>query len=271
MTQQYKSPSVPVTPLRLRNAYVILGSVLGSILLWSMSEPLPQNPAYHDFADQRSVFGVPHALNVLSNVAFCLVGLLGCSLINRSSSKKSYIDIVYLSFFTGVFLTGIGSAYYHLSPDDSSLVWDRLPMTMGFMSFTAIVIAERYNEKYGLKLFPWLLVAGFLSVGYWVWQGDLRPYLYVQFGPMLILPLIIWRFKGPGTRWLWAIIFLYFIAKVLELYDQQFFQITGSLISGHSLKHLVAAVGVLMIVVKVRTHLVGELHKRNPVCLITNR
>jgi hypothetical protein len=191
-------------------------------------------------------------LNVLSNVPFVIVGLWGWCLIGWKSPKTPRTDSVYLAFFTGVLFTGIGSAYYHWSPDDASLVWDRLPMTVGFMSFTAMIIVERCNETVGLRLFPYLLTVGVLSVGYWTWQGDLRPYLLVQFGPMLFLPIIIWRFKGPGTRWLWATVVFYLLAKTLELFDQEIFMVTGSLVSGHALKHIAAAAGASMIIAKAR-------------------
>ena len=151
----------------------------------------------------------------------------------------------------GVFFTGLGSAYYHLSPDNATLVWDRLPMTIGFMAFTALVISERYSESLGRRAFPWLLLAGFLSVAYWGWLDDLRPYFVVQFGPMLILPVIIWRYSGPGTRWLWLTVAFYVVAKLLELSDQQAFQLTDEWVSGHTLKHLAAAVSASMMVVKV--------------------
>jgi len=39
--------------------------------------PFPQPQAYHNFADQRGLFGVPHFLNVASNAALVLAGAAG--------------------------------------------------------------------------------------------------------------------------------------------------------------------------------------------------
>jgi hypothetical protein len=230
----------------------IVAVILGIALLLFFSEPLPQNLLYHDFADQRSMFGMLHTLNVLSNVVFCFAGIWGFVLIATRAAKLSGINIIYLVFFAGIFFTGLGSAYYHWSPDNTTLVWDRLPMTIGFMAFTSVVVSERYSESLGHKLFPWLLTVGFLSVVYWWWQDDLRPYFVVQFGPMLILPLIIWRFSGPGTVWLWLTIGFYVAAKIPELFDHQVFQFTAGFVSGHTVKHLLAAIGAFMIVAKVK-------------------
>ena len=249
MIQKYDS--LLITPLshRLAKSWGIIAITL-TVALLVLSEPLPQNTLYHAFSDQRSMFGMPHALNVLSNGAFCLVGLWGCALLATRTIDWTGTPIMYLVFFLGVFLTGFGSAFYHWSPDNTTLVWDRLPMTIAFMAFTCVVVSERYSASLGYKLFPWLLTIGVLSVGYWVWQDDLRPYFAVQFGPMLILPLIIWRFSGSGTCWLWLVFVFYVAAKLLELFDHQFFQLTEGLISGHTLKHLAAAAGALMIVAK---------------------
>jgi len=222
------------------------------IVWWIVTEPMSQTLLYHDFADQRALLGIPHALNVLSNGLFLLAGIWGMNVVNNFTQRWSFIERAYWVFYLGIALIGIGSAYYHWCPDNSTLVWDRLPMTIAFMAFTAIVIFERYSEPLGKFLFPLLLVAGILSVVYWARQDDLRPYLAVQFGPMLILPFIIWRFSGPGTRWLWLTLLCYAAAKALEVYDQTFIDITQGWVSGHTLKHLVAAAGALMMVMKIK-------------------
>ncbi len=222
------------------------------IVWWFVSEPMPQNQLYHDFADQRALLGIPHALNVLSNGLFLLAGIWGINVVQNHFQRRSFIVRAYWVFFMGIALISIGSAYYHWSPDSSTLVWDRLPMTIAFMAFTAIVIFERCSESLGEILFPFLLIAGILSVIYWAWQGDLRPYLAIQFGPMLILPFIIWRYSGPGTRWLWLTLICYAISKIFEFQDLTLFELTRNTVSGHTLKHLVAVIGSLMMLMKFR-------------------
>lgn len=251
MTQRCLLQAAPHTSDRLMKSWMIVWIILTVALLWFLSEPVPQNLLYHNFADQRSLIGVPHALNVLSNAAFCLAGIWGGALITKREARLTGIEVMYLVFFVGVFFTGLGSANYHWSPENTTLVWDRLPMTVGFMALTSIVVSERYSASFGYNLFPWLLAIGILSVVYWAWQEDLRPYLLIQYGLMLILPVIILRFSGPGTHWLWLIVTFYFAAKLLELFDHQVFQWTEGLVSGHTLKHLAAAAGTFMIVAKV--------------------
>lgn len=229
----------------------VFGIILILAVYAALTDPLPQNPLYHDFSDQRSILGIPHALNVISNAAFCVIGAWGCVLlIRRTNTGILSVPAMYLVFFLGVFFTGLGSAYYHCSPDSMTLVWDRLPMTVGFVAFTCLVVSERYNPSLGYQLLPWLLMIGVFTVGYWAWADDLRPYLAVQFIPILVLPMIIWRFEGPGTGWLWLTILFYVIAKLLEMFDGQLFHLTGQMISGHTAKHLVAAAGASMIVAK---------------------
>ena len=250
MIRQLHSSQSSCPAVRGMAMWSIAGALLIVALLCLSYGSLPQSLQYHDFADQRSLLGMPHTWNVLSNVGFLLAGIWGCVLIAKPATRLSGIDAMYFVFFAGLFLTGLGSGYYHWAPGNDTLVWDRLPMAIAFMAFTSLVISERYSEILGRRLFPWLLTIGVLSVIYWHWQDDLRPYLVVQFVPMLLLPLIIWRFKGPGTRWLSLTFVFYVAAKLVEVFDQQLYALTESMVSGHTLKHLFAAMGVLMIVAK---------------------
>jgi len=239
--------TIPLSPTKTG---ITTGVLLATILLLYLLGPVSQDPAYHDFADQRSILGIPNTWDVLSNFAFLVAGICGVAVVANRSARFTGVEAIYLVFFTSVLLVGLGSAYYHWSPDNQTLVWDRLPMTIAFMAFTSIVVAERYSVESGSRLFPWLIAAGMISVLYWYWKGDLRLYIVIQFGPMLFLPLLLWRYSGPGTPWLWLTFVLYIAAKLLEIGDQQIYQLTGNMVSGHTLKHLAGAAGVLSIVNK---------------------
>lgn len=39
--------------------------------------PIPQSQIYHGFADQRALLGLPHCLDVSSNVPFLIFGVWG--------------------------------------------------------------------------------------------------------------------------------------------------------------------------------------------------
>lgn len=222
--------------------------------------PIPQRQAYHHFADTRSFGLLPNFLNASSNAFFLLAGVLGMNLVirNKNTSHAAlFIDPAerwpYFIFFLGVLLTAFGSGYYHADPGNARLVWDRLPMTIGFMALLAATIDERINVKSGLRSLVPLLVFGVASVLYWNFtevtgHGDLRPYVLVQFGSLVILLLLVALFPPRYTRGADLIISLgiYALSKILESGDRVIFSITG-IISGHSLKHLVAAVSAYWI------------------------
>lgn len=217
---------------------------------------LPQDPDYHNFADQRRLLGVPHALNVLSNAVFCLVGALGLLEVVRAG-RHQFLDPAerwpYAVLFLGLALTGLGSSYYHLEPNNARLVWDRLPITVAFMGFVAALIAERISLKVGIRLLGPLVALGIASVLYWYegelrGAGDLRFYLLVQFYPLAAAPIVLLLFPAryTGAGYIWGALARYLLAKVVELpaLDRGIFGL-GGLVSGHTLKHLFAVVGGL--------------------------
>jgi hypothetical protein len=220
--------------------------------------PIPQDPRFHAFADDRTFFGVPNFLNVVSNVPFLIVGVLGLWLLLRHDAVGPEGRVLepaerwpLLVLFAGVFLTAFGSSYYHLAPDNDRLVWDRLPMTIAFMGFFASVIGERIGVRAGVWLLGPLVWLGLASVFNWTMgehrdAGDLRLYGFVQFYPMLTIPLMLYLFPARYTRAGDVIITLgwYLLAKLLELapLDHGIYDL-GHIVSGHTLKHLSAAMG----------------------------
>ena len=213
-------------------------------------DPIPQDPAYHLFADNRDFLSIPNTWDVLSNIAFLIVGLAGIKLVSHSGIKR---HLQYFIFFVGVTLTAFGSAYYHLSPDNNTLFWDRLPMTIAFMAFFSSIIYECINQQSGKRLLIPLLIIGIASIVYWLWteqngQGDLRFYASVQFLPMILIPLVLVLYK-PDKKYAGYIISLivfYAVSKIFEYYDREIFELT-QFVSGHTLKHLSAATGTAMI------------------------
>jgi predicted membrane channel-forming protein YqfA (hemolysin III family) len=212
--------------------------------------PIPQDPAYHRFADDRALLGVPNALNVLSNLPFTVVGLFGIAAL-LGSRPVALVDPserwAYVVFFVGVLLTGLGSAYYHLAPDNDRLVWDRLPMTVAFMALLAAVVAERVGVRAGTRLLGPFVTIGLVSVLQWhlserAGAGDLRLYALVQFLPLLVVPVLMGLYRARYTRGtdILGVVALYGLAKVFELGDGIVLGL-GHLVSGHTLKHLSAA------------------------------
>ncbi|CAA9889524.1 conserved membrane hypothetical protein [Candidatus Methylobacter favarea] len=234
-----------------RRVTIILAIVAIAIIAVMSIRPIPQDPAYHNFADRRVILNIANFYNVLSNIPFLVVGLMGMQLIASGRARGGLVElqIVYLMFFTGILLTGFGSAYYHYHPVNQTLLWDRLPMTIAFMALFTAILGEYISSKIALKLFVPLLMSGMASVLYWYipelnGRGDLRAYALVQFLPVVLIPLILWLFNCPlkGSKYIWGVIGLYVLAKLMEFFDGEVFRGLG-LISGHSLKHVFAALG----------------------------
>jgi len=235
-------------------AAILLISI-AAIVGISMVEPIAQDPVYHQFSDQRAILGIPNFWNVVSNLPFLIVGMMGLYSLGHSGRIKfiSEIKSAYVLFFVGVVLVNFGSGYYHLWPGNETLVWDRLPMTFAFMAVFAVIIGEFASLKTSkFALWP-LVIFGVFSVLYWHFteysgHGDLRLYVLVQFLPMLLIPLLLLLFKPrfTNTGGYWAMLAAYVLAKVFEYFDEAVFNSLG-FISGHSLKHIVAALGVFLI------------------------
>jgi Ceramidase len=217
-----------------RRVLVFVGVMVASLAALLLVPPIAQNQNYHDFADQRTILGIPHFWNVVSNLPFIAVGAAGLWQCRR--------DPAIAVLFFGIMMTGFGSGYYHLDPNDRTLFWDRLPMAVGFMAILAIAIEDRLDAKAGAFLLWPLIAIGVISLLLWRWTGDLRLYGWVQFFPCVAVPalFLLYTPKFSGTSYWLIAAALYALAKLFEYYDAAIYSF-GSLLSGHTLKHLAAA------------------------------
>lgn len=237
--------------------YMLLLLAAVSLLVAAFIDPIAQDPSYHRFSDSKTILGIPNALNVLSNLPLLIVGAIGLNRLRalRSDSIVTENKAGYLILFFSVVLVAIGSSFYHLWPMNSTLLWDRLPMTLAFMSLFSIITSEFISVRWGRYLLVPLLILGLLSVSYWYFTelagvGDLRWYGLIQFYPVLAIPPTLLLSSSPFSKtdaywWLFA---TYLLAKVFEHYDY-FIHSMLTVISGHSLKHIAAAAGLYVLLV----------------------
>ena len=188
-------------------------------------------------------------MNVISNLPLLLFGTAGLWMMNKSMPNNAFEELrtSYMIFFIGIFFTGIGSAFYHWNPGNSSLVWDRLPMTVSFMAFFSIITGVMIDKRSGKQILWPLVPFGILSVLYWVTTGDLRLYVLVQFLPIVLTFLILLLYKNDLKKYFWLMILFYALAKIFEALDYEMYFVLG-IISGHSIKHLIASIVPLIFI-----------------------
>jgi len=246
--------SLPIT----RAEAWLLCAVLALSLLAAFGSPLAQAPHFHDFADQRHLFGIPCALDVLSNLPFALFGAWGLRVLGRVPQLDATRHRLATLFFAGLLLTALCSAGYHWAPDDAGLAVDRLGMTVAFAGLLGLGVASHVSARAG-QCFAWaVLLCGPLSVWVWSASGNLLPWAVLQGGGLvllLVLALLRPLPGAPAVRW-GLVIAIYVAAKALEQYDAAVFGLTGQLVSGHSLKHGVAAFAAWPVISAL--HLLGQ-------------
>jgi hypothetical protein len=221
------------------------------IAAFAVAGPVAQPDHYHHFADQRILFGIPNALDVLSNLGFLLAAVYGAFSWRRARTPAGgdltvnrAVDRII--FVAAIGLTAIGSAWYHLAPDNARLVWDRLPIALACAALLSGAMRQAYPSRAAL---PLLLAGAVASVLWWRATGDLRPYLLLQLAPLILIPLMQWQCGAPiAQRKAFALaIALYVLAKAAEVGDVHVFA-TLDQVSGHSLKHVFASVAALILV-----------------------
>lgn len=232
--------------------------IISLAIIFALVPKFPQLSNYHHFADTRTLFDIPNFWNVISNIPFLLVSILGfISLKNawHANNLKGKEALVFLILFLGVLLISLGSAYYHLAPDSNRLVWDRIPMTIVFMSLLSFTIMERIHFNLGAWLLIPLILFGIFSVIYWhqtelAGQGDIRLYALVQFYSifLIMLTLVLFPKSYPPFKIYFCMFVFYGLAKITEHFDLKIYE-AGGLISGHTLKHIFAAISIYFAVV----------------------
>lgn len=223
----------------------LLAAALALLLSAVLAPPLAQPALYHQFADTRTALAIPHALDVLSNVPFALWGLVGIVMIWRlpegalSRPQRALVAL----FLGGLLLTAACSLAYHWQPTDAGLAIDRYGMAFAFAGLLGLCVAGAISVRAGRCTALLVLLLGPVSVWVWSGTGNVLPWGAVQVGGMVLLLALTWVTPQPHAlpvRWGWVTV-IYALAKGFELADHAVFELTGQLVSGHTLKHLVAS------------------------------
>ena len=239
----------------------LLAAVLALLAVALVAPAVAQSAQHHHFADTRAWGWVPFAADVLSNLPFFLWGMLGLSRLAQpprlaagraDASSRALMGL----FFAGLVVTAGASAFYHWQPDDAGLVFDRLGMVVAFAGLMGLAAAGRVSERAGVLLSLAVLLLGPVSVWIWSALGNVLPWAVLQFGGMglvLCLALLKPLESAPAIRWGWVIV-IYALAKCFEMTDDAVFAATSQLVSGHSLKHVVASFAAWPVVFALMAH-----------------
>ena len=202
-----------------------------------LTMPIPQLQAYHHYADQREWLGIPYAANVLSNLPLLAVGIAGLFQNNRTPSR-TLMNV-------GVIAAALGSTYYHLAPDDRRLAWDRLGMSVALAGALGSAAEESTSRSAARASGTAIatLVANAAAIMWWQAMDDVRGYAATQGAATLQYRQLAKRASADARRRLMALYWSNLLAKGCELLDRPIWNVTGELISGHTLKHLLFAVG----------------------------
>jgi hypothetical protein len=250
-TSQIHSSSPASTASHAARDLVLIGLAAALALALWWHGPIAQWDSYHAFADQRGVWGIPHAADVLSNLPFALAGLWALLALRGTPHSGAWLP--WRAFALALVATAAGSAIYHWAPHNASLAFDRLPIAWACAALLCAFLAERRDARWAR---PTVLVAALALAStsvalWWVSEqaglGDLRAYLFVQCLPMLIVPAAL-LMKLPRQHssavqdgaW-WGVLAGYAIAKGFELADHAVLDALAGWVSGHTLKHLAAA------------------------------
>lgn len=218
--------------------------LLIAALLWH--GPIAQDPAYHLFADRRAWLGLSNGQNTWSNLPFLLAGTLR---LWRLRDLPAGLRPAAWVMVSGLLAVGFGSAWYHLDPNDQTLVWDRLPISIAFAGAMGLIATDQISQH--TRRWLWLLISvSVLSVGFWAVTGDLRLYVLVQFGGLLWILQCLWFGQGGVLRksWLWSALACYMLAKVFEMADAWCWQLSAQQWGGHMVKHVLAGLGAFCLV-----------------------
>lgn len=226
----------------------LIAGALVALLIACFGPHLAQYADYHAFADQRRLWGLPFAMDVLSNLPFALFGLWGLAAL-RKTQPGAQTGLATL-FFAGLIATAACSSWYHYAPDNAGLAVDRMGMVLAFAGLLGLATADRVSAAAGQWTAAAVLACGPAAVLVWTQGGNLLPWAVLQGGGMVLLAVLAVR-RPVARAWgipLGAVMAWYALAKLCELGDHAVFHASAGWISGHTLKHCAATMAAFPVI-----------------------
>tara|TARA_B100001175_G_scaffold246077_1_gene212721 strand:+ start:557 stop:1309 length:753 start_codon:yes stop_codon:yes gene_type:complete len=218
--------------------------------------PIPQPQSYHDFADDREFLNIPNALDVMSNLVIVFPGLVGLAFVHERRNDPFVSDdetSIHITIFAGMVLTFAGSVWFHLEPNDSTLLWDRLGMTIVIGSSISLMINDFWDRELAGRIHIPIILASIISLLWWPVFDDLRLYFIVKHHPFILLPIFLiygTRVYDKISGYFWGLS-MFILATIFEFADTAIYDMTG-FISGHTLKHIAAGIGLWFLMAMIR-------------------
>ena len=201
------------------------------IKLFTNKIELPKS--YHNFVDKRTIFGIPNGMDILSNL---FIALPAFYLISKQ--KK----ISFLSF--NILLLALTSTIYHINPTDNTIFMDMIFV----VSLNTVVLSYFVDKQIGYFIY----LLGILSVFYWKKNNDIRLYELLKIIIPIYVIIIIYKDYNNSnnnvSNYILLIIILSILIRYSEFHDKEIYQMTGKLISGHTLKHIIAGINIYIII-----------------------
>ncbi|HSS63522.1 MAG TPA: ceramidase domain-containing protein [Gammaproteobacteria bacterium] len=233
-------------------------SAAATLMVALSFDSVPQPLSYHAFADARKVLGIDNFWNVVSNLPFMIFGVSGIVyvLLARPPGARKSWGV----FFAALVLVSMGSAWYHLAPDNPRLLWDRLPIGISMGALFVALLAEHAGLEHERWLIPAVLI-GAASVLHWHFTDDLRLYAWVQvWTPIAVLVfLLLFEPLYAGRKWLVVAFLLLILSRTTEYYDIAIFRATREFAGGHAVKQFLAGLAPLAIQIMLMQRKEGDI------------
>lgn len=253
-------PKNPLSPSLVQRQRALLWCLIAyTLLLFVVAVMLPAFPQaahYHAFADQRTWLRIPYAMDVLTNLPLLLAGVALALRLHRyartTAQRRPGLALPMWWWLlalaaVGFALTALASSLYHWQPDDMGVLWDRLAMSLIFAAVIGLAVGQIADAMTAATMTLLTLAMAALALLVWIASNNFSPWIVVQAGGMLLL-LSIAVIQRQADTWqgvpqlpLLALIGWYSLAKLAEWGDHAVFVFTHGLLSGHSLKHVLAA------------------------------